>query len=186
MCMSRHMSNARIELALIAVAGLVSGCGSSSSVGNAMTASPPTGSPAALRRADAPATGAGIVTLRSANDFTGTVSRLRAAIGAKGLKIFAAIDHQANAKGAGLTMRPEMVELFGNPALGTPLMKARPTIGLDLPQRVLVYNDETGATWLAYNDPAWLAARHGVTGQDEAVGKIAAALRDFARAATQN
>lgn len=90
-----------------------------------------------------------------------TVERLRRAIVDLGMTIAAEIDHAAAAASAGLHLRPTRVLVFGNALAGTPLMQVAPTIGIDLPLRALVWTDEDGTTWLACNDPGWVAARHG-------------------------
>jgi len=89
------------------------------------------------------------------------VTRVELALSAAGMKIFARIDHAAEAHAAGLAMRPTVVLVFGNPKGGTPLMVARPTVAIDLPLKALVWEDDAGATWLTYNTPA-LLERHGL------------------------
>jgi uncharacterized protein (DUF302 family) len=85
-----------------------------------------------------------------------------------------------------MTQRPTALLIFGNAKGGTPLMQAAPTIGIDLPLRALVWQDESGKTWLSYNDPAWLAKRHGVGDVvAPAVQAMAAALAGLAKAATE-
>ena len=91
-----------------------------------------------------------------------TMSRLEAAVTAEGMTVFAHVDHAAGAAAAGLTLRPTDLLIFGNARGGTPLMQAVQTIGLDLPLRILVWQDAAGQTWLAWNDPLWLAHRHGL------------------------
>lgn len=91
-----------------------------------------------------------------------TADRLEAAIRARGLTLFARIDHAAGAADAGLTLRFTQLLIFGNARGGTPLMQAAQTIGIDLPLRALVWQDAAGDTWLGYNDPAWLAHHHGI------------------------
>jgi uncharacterized protein (DUF302 family) len=97
----------------------------------------------------------------------------------------ARIDHAAGAKTVGLSLRPTEVLIFGNPKSGTPLMQANQTMGIDLPLKVLVWQDADGRVWLSYNEPAWLALRHGL---DEAVAAavkaMTAALAAIAEAAT--
>ncbi len=90
-----------------------------------------------------------------------TMDRLVAAVTEAGIGIAARIDHAAAAAKAGLTLRPTEVLVFGNPKAGTPVMQAIPTIAIDLPLKALVWQDEEGRTWLAVNDPVWLAERHG-------------------------
>lgn len=136
-------------------------------------------SPASATEAD------GIVAKRSSHGVAETVDRLEAALKEKGLTVFARIDHAAGASDAGLELRPTTLLIFGNPKLGTPLMQAQQTVGLDLPQKALVYEAADGQVFLAYNDPAYVLKRHGVTGQDEVAGKIAGALDAFSTAATK-
>ena len=105
---------------------------------------------------------------RSVDD---TVSRLRELLDARGIKLFAVIDHSGEAQAAGLELRNTKVVLFGNPRSGTSVMVAAPLAALDLPLRVLVWDDD-GETRLAYTEPAELAARYGLT--DELVAPLAA------------
>ena len=127
----------------------------------------------------------GLTTIPSSYGPKDTMNRLEAAVKAKGMTIFARIDHAAGASAAGLSLRPTEVLIFGNAKGGTPLMKSVQTIGLDLPLKALVWQDISGKTWLSYNDPAWLAKRHGLSGEAEAaVGIITAALHAVATAAT--
>jgi uncharacterized protein (DUF302 family) len=122
----------------------------------------------------------GLVTLQSAHDFATTLDRLTTALEGKAA-IFARIDHAAGAASAGLALRPTTLVVFGNPKGGTPLMQAAQTAGIDLPLKALIWQDEGGAVHLSYNDPAWIAARHGLGAavQQEVAG-LAAALAAFA------
>ncbi len=104
----------------------------------------------------------GLITLRSAFDPKETMSRLEAEIRAKGMTMFAHIDHGAGAAAAGLPLRPTDLLIFGAAKGGTPLMQAVQTIGIDLPLKALVWQDEAGVTFLSYNDPAYLTHRHGL------------------------
>ena len=127
----------------------------------------------------------GLVTLQSSHDVATTLERLTAALEAKGVRVFARIDHAAGAASVGLALRPTTLVIFGNPAAGTPLMQAAQTVGIDLPLKALVWQDAQGVVHLTYNDPAWIAARHGLDGgADQAVAAIAAGLSAFARHAT--
>ena len=127
----------------------------------------------------------GLVTLQSSHDFATTLERLTAALESKGVRVFAQIDHAAAAISAGLELRPTTVVVFGNPVAGTPLMQAAQTVGIDLPLKALVWQDAQGAVHLSYNDPAWIAARHGLDrGAEQAVAAMAAGLAAFARHAT--
>ncbi len=126
----------------------------------------------------------GFATLRSAHDVVETLGRLEAALASRGIHVFARIDHAAGAREVGLELRPTVALLFGNPRAGTPLMQSRQTVGIDLPLRALVWEDEAGGCWLAYDRPEYLAARHGITDRAETVAALAAGLEALARAAT--
>lgn len=128
--------------------------------------------------------GEGLVVKPSNYSVAETIDRLQAALEDKGLTIFARIDHQAGAAKADLELAPTEVLIFGNPKLGTPLMAAAPTTAIDLPQKALAY-EEGGKVYLAYNDPGYLQARHGIEGPDEVLGKIRGALGKFTDAATK-
>jgi uncharacterized protein (DUF302 family) len=113
------------------------------------------------------------------------MNRLEAEIKAKGMTVFARIDHAAGATEAGLSLPPTELLIFGNAKAGTPLMQAVQTVGVDLPLKALVWQDASGGTWLSYNDPGWLAQRHGLGGETQAaVGMMAKALDAVAKAAT--
>ena len=126
----------------------------------------------------------GLTTIKSSHPPEVTMSRLEAAIKAKGLTVFARIDHAEGASAADLSLRPTELLIFGNAKGGTPLMQAVQTIGIDLPLKALVWQDASGETWLSWNDPAWLAARHGVSGVEAVTGKLTALLEDLAKSAT--
>ena len=103
----------------------------------------------------------------------------------RGMSVIARIDHAAAAAKTGLALRPTEVIVFGNPKAETPLMQAAQTLGIDLPLKILVWQDEAGKTWLAYNDPAWLARRHGAgAGLDAIPGAMTRALEAIADEAT--
>ncbi|HKN30466.1 MAG TPA: DUF302 domain-containing protein [Roseiarcus sp.] len=122
----------------------------------------------------------GLITVASNLEPKETMDRLSAAVSAHGMAILARIDHAA---AAGFDLRPTEVLIFGNPRAGAPLMQAAKTMGIDLPL-ALVWQDERGRTWLSYNDPQWLARRHGATvGTDRilsAMADVLAALASFA------
>ena len=127
----------------------------------------------------------GLITVRSSHGPADTMSRLEAEVRAKGLTVFARIDHAAGAAGAGLSLGPTELLIFGNAKGGTPLMQADQTIGIDLPLKALVWQDASGDTWLSYNDPDWLAKRHGLAHQvDATVSGMAATLDALVRTAT--
>jgi uncharacterized protein (DUF302 family) len=104
----------------------------------------------------------GIVNLPTHSSVDETVARLQAMLQEKGVQIFALIDHSGEAKRAGIEMRPTKLLIFGNPKAGTPLMLAAPTIAIDLPLKLLVWEDASGQTWITYNTPEYLQKRHGL------------------------
>jgi uncharacterized protein (DUF302 family) len=105
---------------------------------------------------------AGLITIPSSFGPKETMDRLEAGIKAKGMTVFARIDHAAGATAAGLALRPTELLIFGNAKGGTPLMQADQAIGIDLPLKALVTEDAAGKIWLSYNEPRWLAGRHGL------------------------
>ena len=127
---------------------------------------------------------ADLVTLPSAHGAMETVERLKSLLGQKMIEVFADIDHGAGAQKVGLSLRPTRLLIFGNPQAGTPLMQSQQTIGLDLPLRVLVWEDEAGIVWLTYRRPELLAQRHHIAGRDEAVKALDTGLAALAQAAT--
>jgi uncharacterized protein (DUF302 family) len=127
----------------------------------------------------------GLTTVPSSFGPQDTMNRFEAAVKAKGMTVFARIDHAAGASAVGLSLRPTELLIFGNAKTGTPLMQSVQAVGIDLPLKALVWQDTSGDTWLSYNDPAWLAERHGLSSETEAaVGMITAALEAVAIAAT--
>ncbi|QKT04642.1 DUF302 domain-containing protein [Ectothiorhodospiraceae bacterium 2226] len=126
----------------------------------------------------------GLVVMPSAHSVDTTLDRLTSALEDKGLTVFTRIDHAAGAARAGLEMRPTQVLLFGNPAIGTPIMQCAPAAAVDFPQKALVWEDAEGRVFLAYNDPQYLAARHQIEGCDAELQKMSDALDNFTRAAT--
>jgi uncharacterized protein (DUF302 family) len=113
------------------------------------------------------------------------MDRLEAEAKARGMTVFARIDHAAGAAQAGLSLRPAEVLIFGNAKAGTPLMQSNPSIGIDLPLKVVVWEDANGAVWLSYNEPDWLARRHGLgAGSQPTTQAMAAGLSTLARVAT--
>jgi uncharacterized protein (DUF302 family) len=116
----------------------------------------------------------GLVTVKSAHGVKDTIDRLAADVTAKGMKVFARIDHAQGANEVGLALRPTELLIFGNAKGGTPLMQSRQTIGIDLPLKALAFEDADGTVWLCYNDPTWIAARHGVAGGEATLAMTAA------------
>lgn len=109
------------------------------------------------------------------------VAKLEQLLAAKGVTLFALIDHSGEAQKAGLSMRPTKLLIFGSPKTGTPLMQAAPSVAIDLPLKILVWEDEQGATWLSYNTPEYLRDRHNIPA--ELIANIAAVEALAAKAA---
>jgi uncharacterized protein (DUF302 family) len=126
----------------------------------------------------------GLTTIPSSYGPKETMDRLEAEIKAKGMTVFARIDHAAGAAQAGLSLRSTEVLIFGNAKAGTPLMQSNQTIGIDLPLKALVWQDADGKVWLSYNEPSWLAQRHGLAaGTQATVAAMAAGLGALASGA---
>ena len=127
----------------------------------------------------------GLITKTSSHSVKETMDRLEKIITDKGFKVAARVNHAAAAIQSGVTLQPTEVLIFGNPKLGTILMQSSPTIGIDLPLKVLVWEDNKGVVTLAYNDPAWLAKRHNITDREKAFAKMSGALDAFSNGATK-
>lgn len=126
----------------------------------------------------------GITIKSSQNSIDDTYTKLTDAINAnQQLTIIAELDHQANAASVGLELRPTKLVVFGNPNLGTPLMQSAQTLGIDLPQKMLVYENENGEVNVAYNDPSFLAQRHRVEANEDILTTITNALNNLSEAA---
>ena len=125
----------------------------------------------------------GLVSLKSPLGVKATMDKLEAVAKAKGLVVFARVDHAAGAAKVGQTLRPTEVLIFGNPASGTPLMACAQTAGIDLPQKALVWEDPAGDVWLGYNAPDYIAQRHAAP-QCGVVENLKKALAGLAAEAT--
>lgn len=113
-----------------------------------------------------------------------TADKLSAILKAKGLTEFARINHAENAEKAGMELKPTELMIFGNPKVGTPLMKCAPTVAIDLPQKMLIWQDKNDKVWLSYNTPDYLKKRHNIEGCDEVLGKVSNVLGALGKAAT--
>jgi len=125
----------------------------------------------------------GLTSIRSRFGPKETMDRLESEVRARGMTVFARIDHAAGAAQVGLTLRPTELIIFGNARGGTPLMQASQTAGIDLPLKALVWEDASGKTWLSYNEPSWIVQRHGLGVRAEIVDNLAAALSAISRKA---
>jgi uncharacterized protein (DUF302 family) len=104
----------------------------------------------------------GIIEISSNHSVDQTVERLKGILKAKGVTLFTLVDHSGEAEKAGMKMRPTKLLIFGSPKAGTPVMLAAPSTAIDLPLKVLVWEDSSGKVWISYNSPAYLQERHGV------------------------
>ena len=127
----------------------------------------------------------GIIRIKSNHDVSTTLDKLENVLTSSGMTIFKRVNHSAGAEKAGLQLRPTELLIFGNPKVGTPLMLCSQTAALDLPQKALAYEDEDGQVWLAYNDPAYMAKRHGIQGCEKPLQTVTNALAKFTRIATE-
>ena len=116
---------------------------------------------ATMLLAGAAAAADGLVAVKSSYSAKETMDRLEASVKQRGLTVFARIDHAAGAAKIGKTLRPTELLIFGNPQGGTPLMECEQTAGIDLPLKALAWEDAAAQVWVGYNDPAYLAQRHG-------------------------
>ncbi len=126
----------------------------------------------------------GIISKISTLDFDSTYKKLKSVIeNNPNLKIIAELNHQANADSVGLELNPTRIIMFGNPKLGTPLMQNSQTAGLDLPQKILVNQNNEGIVTISYNNPLYLKSRHSITNQEAVLDKISGALDNITNAA---
>lgn len=127
----------------------------------------------------------GLIAVKSPHGAKATMDRLEELVKQRGLNVFARIDHAAGATKVGKTLRPTEVLIFGNPQGGTPFMECAQSVGIDLPLKALVWEDASAQVWVGYNDPAFLAQRHGVA-QCPVVENLRKVLEGIASAATAN
>ncbi len=125
----------------------------------------------------------GLITKESAHSVQDTLDKLDKIVTEKGFTVFARVDHSAGAEKVGEELRPTQLLIFGNPKAGTPLMQKAQSMGLDLPIRVAAWEDSEGKVWLGYNDPNYLANRHGVTEMAPLLEKMTGALGGLTDAA---
>jgi len=121
----------------------------------------------------------GLITKTSSHSVKDTMDRFEKIVKNKGFTVIARVNHAEAAIKTGDTLRPTELLIFGNPKLGTQLMQSNQTIGIDLPLKVLIWEDDKGNVTLGYNDPAWLAKRHGIVDRDKAFAKMTGALGKF-------
>ncbi|MHA1565292.1 MAG: DUF302 domain-containing protein [Alphaproteobacteria bacterium] len=124
-----------------------------------------------------------LITKKSSFGVAETLDRLEALFAERGIGVAARVDHTASAKRVDLELRPNQVLIFGNPKLGTPLMQSNPAIGIDLPLRVLAWEDADGNVWVAYTDPDTLRSRHEITDRDKNFAQMTKVLDGLTTAA---
>ena len=127
----------------------------------------------------------GLITVSSPYSVAETTDRLEKIIKEKGLTLFSRIDHSANAKKVGEELKPTQLLIFGNPQVGTPLMKCSATTAIDLPQKILVLQDDNNQTQIIYNSSEYLQQRHNINGCDRVLEKVSGALKGITEAATK-
>lgn len=127
----------------------------------------------------------GLVILTSPHGFLETTNRLESIIQEKGLTLFTSIDHAANANKIGEELKPTKLIIFGNPKVGTPLMKCSRIVAIDLPQKILVFSDEQQQTKIAYNQPDYLNERHSLAGCEQVLEKVSGVLKGITEQAIQ-
>ncbi|MFS1945891.1 DUF302 domain-containing protein [Vibrio lentus] len=124
----------------------------------------------------------GLVKYESNYSVKETADRFEDIAKSKGLTLFARVDHQKNAASVNLELRPTEVIIFGNPKVGTPLMQCAQDVAIDLPQKVMVSEDDNKKVWLTYNNPTYLMERHQIQGCDEVIKKISDVLSKLSEA----
>jgi uncharacterized protein (DUF302 family) len=127
----------------------------------------------------------GLIAIKSSHSVSATADKLTSLLKDKGMTVMNRISHSDGAASVDLALRPTELVIFGNPKVGTPLMQCTQSVAIDLPQKALIWEDESGQVWLGYNDPMYLKQRHDIQGCDEVLKKIAGALGAFAEGATR-
>lgn len=129
--------------------------------------------------------GDGIINLESVYNVKETADRLENILTEKGMTIFNRINHSEGAANVGITLPDTELFIFGNPKVGSPLMKCQQTVAIDLPQKALIWADDQGKVWISYNNPRYLEKRHNISGCEEVIAKIEKALSGITTAASQ-
>lgn len=125
----------------------------------------------------------GVIQVPSAFSVAKTTDRLEQILSNKGMRVFARVNHAAGAKSVSIPLRDTELLIFGNPAVGSPLMKCQQSVALDLPQKALIWQDASEQVWISYNDPFYLKSRHQIEGCDKVLGKVQKALAAMTGAA---
>lgn len=128
----------------------------------------------------------GLISKKSKYSVSETIDRLEKVLKEKGITVAMRWSHSDKANNVGIPLRPTELLIFGNPKLGSNFFTSKQTSGIDLPMKALAYEDEKGQVWLTYNDPQYIANRHGIKDRDEVVAKMTNALDKFSSVATGN
>ena len=127
----------------------------------------------------------GVVNVKSMHSVEQTANKLEKVLLSKGMKIFQRVKHSEGAKSVGISINPTELIIFGNPKVGSPLMKCAPTVAIDLPQKAVIWQDSGKRVWISYNDPAYLKQRHNIQGCDKVLAKVSGALSKLTGAAAK-
>ncbi len=126
----------------------------------------------------------GMVNVLSAYNVEETASRMVSVLNEKGMTIFKRVNHSEGAEKAGIELRKTELIIFGNPKVGSPLMKCQQSVAIDLPQKALIWEDDKSKVWISYNDPRFLQERHNISGCEEVILKIEKALAGISKTAS--
>jgi len=127
----------------------------------------------------------GVINVLSHHSVEKTAMTLKTILSKKGMTIFNTVKHSESAHKIGIDINPTQLIIFGNPKIGSHLMKCSPTVGIDLPQKALVWQDNAKKVWISYNDPSFLKQRHNIKGCDKILTKVTGALKKITAAAAQ-
>ena len=128
----------------------------------------------------------GVINVESDSNVKETADRLERILKAKGMTVFNRIKHSEAAANVGIEILETELIIFGNPKVGSPLMKCQQTVAIDLPQKALIWVDDKSKVWISYNDPKYLEKRHNISGCEEVIAKIGKALSGITKAASKN
>ena len=127
----------------------------------------------------------GLINVESDSNVQETADRLERILKDKGMTVFNRIKHSEGAENVGIDIRETQLILFGNPKVGSPLIKCQQTVAIDLPQKVLIWLDDNNKVWMSYNDPRYLEKRHNISGCEPVIVKIEKALSGITKAASK-
>ena len=126
----------------------------------------------------------GVVNVQSTFNVNETADRLESILKEKGMTVFNRIKHSMGASKVGIELRDTELIIFGNPKVGSPLMKCQQSVAIDLPQKALIWEDDKANVWISYNDPRYLEERHSIAGCEDVIKKIEKALAGIAKSAS--